>query len=73
MPLRVGFKGEFFKAWANLSLRWDLFFGLEAKWPSAPPPPIVAMSSAASYSSAGCTPALPGFRFTGQLHFERSG
>lgn len=29
--------------------------------------------SAASYSSAGCTPALPGLRFTSRLHFGTSG
>jgi hypothetical protein len=60
MPLRGGFEGEFFKAWANLSFRWDLFFGQEAKWSSAPPlPPHRRDESAASYSSAGCTPASP--------------
>src|ERR1039458_10657641 len=41
-------------------VRWDLLSGQEAKWSSAPPPPPHRRDeSAASYSSAGCTPALP--------------
>jgi len=36
------------------------FFGLEAKWSSAPPPPpIVAMSLQPAIPQRGCTPALP--------------